>query len=497
MKPGSSFVRSTMLMLAVGIVILLVIVASSLWLVHQNAKYSDQTAELRRVRSATIDLFSTIQSAESGQRGFLLTEEPSYLDPYAEAISQLPARRATLSKNIVGKPEYETHLAELDALIDGKVKEMEGTITSAKAGDRAAALDMVATDAGKNSMYAIRRILEGFLAQTDERLRVIVVDQLSAANSLQWVTLGGAIAILLVVGGSVAIILQHVRDLSRAHAELAILNAGLETRVEERTLDLMRANDEIQRFAYIVTHDLRAPLVNIMGFLSEFENGLKDLRSHMLAAPEKQTDESERLAKLAVEEELPEAMGFIRSSTRKMDSLINAILKISRDGRRKLMPETLDLKATIDATASSIYHQISASGGELEISVDVPQITTDRFSLDQILGNLLDNAVKYQKPGRPLKLAITAYAESRNRIRIDVSDNGRGIAERDQERIFELFRRAGDQDQPGEGIGLAYVRSLIRNLGGDIIVRSELDSGSTFILTLPSDLTKIVRSMEP
>lgn len=496
MKSGSSFLRSTMLMLAVGIVILLVIVASSLWLVHQNAKYSDLTVELRRVRNATLDLFLTIQSAESGQRGFLLTEDPTYLDPYAEAISELPARRTTFSNNIAGKPDYETHLVELNTLIDRKIKEMEDTIASAKAGDRAAALDLVATDAGKNTMSAIRHILERFMAQTDERLRVIVDDQLSAANNLQWVTLSGAIAILLVVGGSVAIILQHVRDLSRARAELEVLNVGLETRVEERTRDLIRANEEIQRFAYIVTHDLRAPLVNIMGFLSEFENGLKDLRNHMLAAPDKRTEESERLARLAVEEDLPEAMGFIRSSTRKMDALINAILKISRDGQRKLLPEPLDLKATIEATAASIHHQISASGGEVAISVKVPQITTDRFSLDQILGNLFDNAVKYQKPGRPLKLNIAAYAEGRGRIRIDVKDNGRGIAERDQERVFELFRRAGDQDQPGEGIGLAYVRSLIRNLGGDIIVRSELDSGSTFILTLPSDLTKIVRSME-
>jgi signal transduction histidine kinase len=74
-----------------------------------------------------------------------------------------------------------------------------------------------------------------------------------------------------------------------------------------------------------------------------------------------------------------------------------------------------------------------------------------------------------------------------------VRDNGRGIAERDLERVFELFRRAGEQDQQGEGIGLAHVRSLVRNLGGDITVKSELGVGSTFMIDLPVDLTKIIR----
>jgi signal transduction histidine kinase len=99
-------------------------------------------------------------------------------------------------------------------------------------------------------------------------------------------------------------------------------------------------------------------------------------------------------------------------------------------------------------------------------------------------------------PGRPLMLNIDAYPDGPGRIRVDVKDNGRGIAPQDLERVFELFRRAGEQDQRGEGIGLAHVRSLIRNLGGDVTVESELGQGSTFVLTLPSDLTKIVRSVE-
>ncbi|EKJ97615.1 two component sensor kinase, partial [Bradyrhizobium lupini HPC(L)] len=135
---------------------------------------------------------------------------------------------------------------------------------------------------------------------------------------------------------------------------------------------------------------------------------------------------------------------------------------------------------------------ITANG---EIHVDTPKLTvvTDRISLDQILGNLLDNAVKYQMPGRPLRLTARAYPAGRGAIAIEIGDNGRGIGEQDLERVFELFRRAGEQDQPGEGIGLAHVRSLIRNLGGDIRVESRLGEGSTFILLLPSDLRRVTK----
>ncbi len=200
-----------------------------------------------------------------------------------------------------------------------------------------------------------------------------------------------------------------------------------------------------------------------------------------------------RDARLAVKEDLPEAIGFIRSSTRKMDQLINAILKISRDGRRKLQAEKVDLKELLAVAGASVQHQVSAVDGEIDVNVQPFTVISDRISLDQILGNLFDNAVKYQMKGRPLHISARILPQGRGIVRLDITDNGRGIAEEDLERIFELFRRAGDQDQQGEGIGLAHVRSLIRNLGGDITVASELGKGSTFHLTLPTDLRKITR----
>jgi len=489
-----NFIRSTLIMLAIGAMILLGIVGSSLWLVSQNSVYSEQVAQMRRVRSGSVDLLSVLQDGETGQRGYLLSAEDNFLQPYQAALARLPERVAYLDNNVKGLPGFESRVPDLKRLIDAKTAELRRTVSLTAEGKIADALDIVRDGSGRELMDQIRVILRSFLADADASLSVSVRQQLDAANSLKWVTIGGAIAIVIVLIGATFVIVQHVRDLSRIREEVELLNQGLEERVNERTEDLMRANQEIQKFAYIVTHDLRAPLVNIMGFTSELTTTLKAINAYVLADDKAPSEDVIREARLAAKEDLPEAIDFIRSSTKKMDLLINAILKISRDGRRTLVPERIDLKSMLEATADSVHHQISDAGGKVDISVAIQSLTTDRFSLEQIFGNLFDNAVKYRALDRPLELSVRAVKENRNSVRIEVTDNGRGIAPEDSERVFELFRRAGHQNQPGEGIGLAHVRSLIRNLGGDITVESMVGVGSTFVLRLPSDLSKIVRS---
>jgi signal transduction histidine kinase len=118
----------------------------------------------------------------------------------------------------------------------------------------------------------------------------------------------------------------------------------------------------------------------------------------------------------------------------------------------------------------------------------LPTVLSDRLALEQVFGNLVDNAVKYRAPGRPPRIAIRARPDRTGSVLIEIEDNGRGIGEQDHERVFDLFRRAGSQDQPGEGIGLAHVRALVRRLGGQITMTSELGVGTTFRVRLPRTL---------
>ncbi|TWF55025.1 sensor histidine kinase [Neorhizobium alkalisoli] len=493
---NSTFARSSLLMLLVGAAILFATVLSSFFLAQMTRSYFDDVTRLRALRSTSSDLLLLLQSAESSQRGYLLAQDAAFLEPYKTSISALPLQLEKVMKAADNQSMVTVPIDDIRRLVAVKVKEMQSTLDLATKGDLASALEIVRNQSGFESMQRLRGLVGEVVAELDGRLIAGIDDIRDSAGSLQWFTVGGGILLILVVGGAIAVIAQHVRELSRARKEVEELNTGLEERVNERTEDLIQANREIQRYAYIVSHDLRAPLVNIMGFTSELDATLKSIRTFVLAEEGAVLSENEvRDARLAVEEDLPEAIGFIRSSTKKMDGLINAILKISRDGRRDLKPERVNLGELLDATAASVYHQVNEGGGEVKISVDAARgLMTDRFSMEQIFGNLFDNAIKYKHPERPLELSVTAAPIGRGAVRISVADNGRGIAPEDHERVFELFRRSGVQDKQGEGIGLAHVRSLVRNLGGEITVTSTLGGGSTFVIRLPMDLSQYVRS---
>ncbi len=138
----------------------------------------------------------------------------------------------------------------------------------------------------------------------------------------------------------------------------------------------------------------------------------------------------------------------------------------------------------VEGLLSTVKHRIDALGGETVIEGELPDLVSDRLAIEQVLGNLIDNAVKYHSPSRPLRIAVRG-SEVNGRVVYEVADNGRGIDPKDHERIFELFRRSGVQSQPGEGIGLAHVRALVHRLGGVITCTSALDQGAVFRLSLP------------
>ncbi|MBU2092106.1 MAG: HAMP domain-containing histidine kinase, partial [Alphaproteobacteria bacterium] len=233
-----------------------------------------------------------------------------------------------------------------------------------------------------------------------------------------------------------------------------------------------------------------------MGFTSELESSLASLQSFVANANIAEDDESFAEVRLAAKEDIPEALEFIRSSTKKMDGLINAILKLSREGRRKLKPEQIDLNAVLEQSAANVQHQVNEADGDVTLEIKVASLVTDRLALEQVFGNLLDNAVKYREPSRPLQIKIAAESVRDGKVLLSIADNGRGIAPQDHERVFELFRRSGSQNQPGEGIGLAHVRTVVRNLGGEITLESEFGQGTTFKISLPRDLRPVLRSYE-
>ncbi len=256
-----------------------------------------------------------------------------------------------------------------------------------------------------------------------------------------------------------------------------------EERLQHIAMELQQSNEEIKSFAYIVSHDLRAPLVNIRGFSVELTSSLADIDA-MLESQLQHFDgkSRERLADI-FQIDIPESMQFINSSIDRMDALITAILKLSRLGRSELNPEQLNLVDMVYGIIRTLTHQMEEHNVELTVN-DLPDIFADRTALEQILGNLLDNAVKYLHPDRPGRIEISATQDNQQTT-VNVCDNGRGIAAEDMHKVFEIFRRAGPQDVPGEGMGLAYVKALLRRCGGRIWCESEAGVGTTFSFTIP------------
>ncbi len=495
---SKSFIRWAFILFATGLIALVSILGATAWLIDRTSRHADAVVKARETRAEIVDLKSVIQDAETGQRGFLLTGKETYLEPFDHAVRDTPARFQSLRGRLRDDPQAAARLDGLDDKLAAKFDEMDKTIALMREGRSDAALALVDQDLGKHLMDDIRTTLDQLIKEADDNFAGSVSIQRATAKRLQIVELIGAVVVLAVTGGLAWLVLRYTRDIANARIEIEALNEGLEQKVRERTIELGRANEEIQRFAYIVTHDLRAPLVNIMGFTSELEASLAPIQTLVKddasnvdgASNERELAE----ARIAANEDLPEAIGFIRSSTRKMDNLINAILKLSREGRRQLKPETIRLEPLLTLCADAVRHQVAEAGGEIALDIGVASIVSDRLSMEQVIGNLLDNAVKYAQAGRPLRLAISVKPALAKRVDIAIEDNGRGIAEQDHERVFELFRRSGSQDRPGEGIGLAHVRSSVRSLGGEITVTSRLGEGTTFRINLPRDLSASMRS---
>lgn len=494
MTINKPFVRNSLIMLFCGSALLVSVVLAAIVLISQTQATFNKLVSERVARSAAVDLFSLLQDAETGQRGYLLTMDPAFLKPYEDAVAKISKAEDTLTRAVGGLTDHKHDLPGLYDLIGQKLREMQTTVEAAQKGDPQAARRTVSDGAGQELMTKIRDQMQTIIAASDMAIRNNVGKHEATSERLQFIIIAAFVAILIVLGGAIYIIMRHVKSLTEARRELMKLNEELEMRVQERTQDVVRANQEIQRYAYIVTHDLRAPLVNIMGFASELDRSIKDVSAYVLADGAPVSQQQIQDARMAVEQDMPEALGFIRSSTSRMDGLINAILKISRDGRRQLKPESIDIKDIAANVVASQQHRIDEVGGEVDLALSSLKLFSDRMSIEQILANLVDNAIKYRSPQRPLKVKIEAIRRGRL-VDIIVEDNGRGIEADDLERVFELFRRAGPQDQRGEGIGLAHVRSLARNLGGEIDVRSVPGEGSAFILTTPTDLSQVLRSM--
>jgi signal transduction histidine kinase len=479
-------------LLAAGFIVLVAISALSVIFVNQAREDDGSVVHTVEVENQISTLLLEIRRAESAARGYLLALAPPFLAeheaatasimPDAEKLIRLTADNPIQVENSKGlKPEVAARLAEFARAID-----------FARRDDMAGGIAMLRETGAGDSARRIGDIATRMRSEEDRLFKLRTASAERSQLLASSVTMAGSGMVIALAGISIFLVRRSARARDEAEAQLRDNNLNLESTVEERTADLREANDEIQRFAYIVSHDLRSPLVNIMGFTSELEELRGDIfrRIALLSNPTAHLPgNSGELPELAEQDQrlsadFTEALGFIKSSIAKMDRLISAILNLTREGRREFQPVQIDTRELIEGIVATVAHQAAEAAAQIHIE-PLPAIVSDRLALEQVFSNLIDNALKYLKPGVPGELRVRGRTKL-GFVIFEVIDNGRGIDAKDHQRIFDLFRRAGTQDKPGQGIGLAHVRALVRRLGGTMSVASELNRGSTFTITLPA-----------
>jgi len=451
----------------------------------QNQRHTQWVNHTYQVERRISRFRILLERTEAARRGTLLVEDqPQISATFARSLAELGPSLAEVARATGDNPRQQATLAAMVPLMAQEIAFLRRSAALVRSGQRELAIAEFRRTREAGLVRQLRAWSERLLAEEDRLLALRNMAQRGNQRTFVW-TLTVAGLLLLGVGvGSVWIILHYTRNLAGSRAALRALNEDLEGAVRARTSELQRANDEIQRFAYIVSHDLRSPLVNVMGFTAELEAATGQLVKLVDQVEKQAPDLAIGDAKLAAREDLPEAIGFIRASTQKMDRLINAILRLSREGRRPISPEPLDMDALVHGIVDTLRHRVDELGADIVIAPNLPAITSDRLAVEQVLGNIVENALKYLQPGRPGWIEISGRREGA-RVTFTVADNGRGIDPRDHDRIFDLFRRSGMQDQPGEGIGLAHVRALAYRLGGTIAVDSTLGEGAAFRVNLP------------
>jgi len=286
--------------------------------------------------------------------------------------------------------------------------------------------------------------------------------------------------------------IRVARDMTvqkRLEESLARMAADLERRVaarthelEETVAELQRKNQEVEAFVHIVSHDLRAPLVNVQGFVRELEESSKTLRMVIQSCP--RWEECWPGVRPVLEDEIGGALHYISASTTKFERLINALLGLSRQGRQVYHMTRVNVWELVTNSVATFQQLIAEAGAEVDIG-QLPSVNADITALGQVFSNLIGNALKYRCPERPLRIEIGGQAEE-DKVHYWVRDNGLGIPEYGIKKLFQVFQRFHRKQAEGEGMGLAIAHRIVERHGGKIWAESREGEGSAFHFTLPS-----------
>lgn len=253
-------------------------------------------------------------------------------------------------------------------------------------------------------------------------------------------------------------------------------------KLERLNLTLEEKNKEMQQLFHITSHDLRSPLANTMGFSEDIEYFLQDLK--VVLETYEIPDETKAKIEQIIDEDITVSFGYIKNALGKMDNLIMGLLRISRLGTAELEMEDLDMRKMLGQISDTFAYELKQKGIMLDI-LDTPDCVGDQRQINQVFSNIIGNSIKYHDPEKVGNIIVNGRTKE-NRVVYSIKDNGIGIAEDHQEKVFGMFQRVDKKSTPGDGLGLTAVQRILSRHDGKIWFESEFGKGSTFFIELPA-----------
>ncbi len=437
---GRYVVRSTIGLLTVGLLALLAIVGTTIWLNERAQVHFNEVIEAREIRSAAVELRNALHASESSQRGFLITGNEIYLAPYDTSKLVATQRLESLKKSLAQFSTAEAVLQRLNTVIIEKIREMDDSIQLKRDRREQEVLEIINTNRGKALMDEANVFLSGITQVAEDRLSNGVAEQRANANWLRWVSILGAILIALVVAGVVLTFGRYAREIAQARDEVRTLNAGLEQRVQQRTADLARARDRAEVLVAEVNHRVANSLSLVASLVK--------LQSRAV------TDAS---AKDALGE--TEARIYAISSVHK---------KLYSSGDVRFVDLNEYLSGILDHLEKSMREE--GSGASLRYDLEPVKLPTDTsINLGVVVTELVTNAFKYAYPNKPGEVRVRLRSLPEKQVELVVEDDGIG---------------RGEQVAKGTGLGTRIVGAMAATMGAEFNYTGR-DPGTTARLTFP------------
>ena len=362
-----------------AILLLLVIGAATYRNTQVMIRNAQWVAHTQEVLSQLLDVLSAVYDIEAGSRGYALTGDVNFLDPVYISMESIIQYEKRLRNLTADNPSQQVRLSILEPLVVQRMAAARNTINSRDQGGLTAAVASVAMGWGRGLTASISKTIH---AMTQEEQSLLAQRQrserVSTADSLRWMAVGAILAVLLLVG----VYFLERREISiRGRKELTLERSEKENLLLIKNLSA--ANQELEAFSYSVSHDLRAPLRHIGGFLVLLEKSAGE----------------------TLDQKAARYLGIVKDSSRQMAVLIDDLLAFARIGRAPLHAGPVPLNALVAEVISDLAHEASERDVNWIVK-DLPIVQGDRNLLKLVIANLLDNALKYTRPRKTAVIEV-------------------------------------------------------------------------------------------